>query len=137
MVNPACNTGVPQEYLVSPIIKSDTDGEVEISHFGRATRRCVQRPLDWQVCRLSGIGRVASSSTFEEELLAHYQVRYAPDGRHIQALSQARLYLNGHPSPQLYLPGLEGDWPLTIQLPSAAPHRRVAALGVQERLVVP
>jgi hypothetical protein len=64
-------------------------------------------------------------------------VRYAPDGRHIQALSQARLYPNGHPSPQLYLPGLEGDWPLTIQMPSAAPHRRVAALGVQERLVAP
>ena len=77
------------------------------------------------------------SLTFADELLAQYQVQYAPDGRHIRALSQARLFPNGHPSPQPYLPGLEAEWPLTIQVPAPLPHRRVAALGVQGRLFAP
>ncbi len=77
------------------------------------------------------------SLTFEDALLAQYQVTYAPDGRHIQALSQPRLFATRHPSPQPYLPGLEGDWPLTVQLPPPTPHRRVAALGVQGRLLTP
>jgi len=77
------------------------------------------------------------SLTFEGELLAQYQVQYAPDGRHIRALSQARLFPNGHPSPQPYLPGLEAEWPLTIPVPAPPPRRRVAALGVQGRLFAP
>jgi hypothetical protein len=74
------------------------------------------------------------SLTFEDELLAQYQVRCEPDGRHIQALSQARLFANGQPSPQLYLPGVEDNWPLAIHLPPPPPRRQVARLGVQARL---
>jgi hypothetical protein len=77
------------------------------------------------------------SLTYEDELLVQYQVAYAPDGRHIQSLSQARLFPNRYPSPQGYLPGLEGDWPLTIHLPPPIPRRHVAAAGVQERLFTP
>ncbi len=77
------------------------------------------------------------SLTFGDELLSQYLVKYAPDRRHIQALTQARLFPNGHPSPQPYLPDLEGDWPLTLQVPPPAPHRRKAALGVQGRLFAP
>lgn len=77
------------------------------------------------------------SLTYEDELLAQYQVAYAPDGRHIHALSQARLFPNRYPSPQGYLPGLEADWPLTLHLPPLAPRRRVAAPSVQGRLFAP
>jgi hypothetical protein len=77
------------------------------------------------------------SLTYQDALLAQYQVKYAPDGRHIQALSQARLFPNGHPSPQPYLPGLERDWPLTIPLPPRTPHQKRAALGSQGRLFAP
>jgi transposase InsO family protein len=77
------------------------------------------------------------SLTFEETLLAQYQVAYAPDGRHLQALTEARLFANRHPSLQPYLPGLASDWPLTVQLPPPAPRRRLAMRGVQGRLFAP
>jgi hypothetical protein len=77
------------------------------------------------------------SLTFEETLLVQYQVAYAPDGRHLQALTEARLFANSHPSLQPYLPGLASDWPLTVQLPPPAPRRRLAVRGVQGRLFAP
>jgi hypothetical protein len=77
------------------------------------------------------------SLTYEDDLLAQYQVAYAPDGRHLRAVSQPRLFPNRYPSPQGYLPGLEGDWPLVIPLPPPVPRRRLATVGVQGRLLFP
>ena len=75
------------------------------------------------------------SLTYQDELLAQYQVAYAPDGRHIRAVSQPRLFPNRYPSPQAYLPGLERDWPLAVYLPPPAAHRRLAAVGQQGRMI--
>jgi hypothetical protein len=110
----------------------DQNGYVRFRHWRIYGERGVagQRGAAWL------FGEILSL-TFADELLAQYQVTYAPDGRHLQALSEARLFPNGHPSAQLYLPNLEQNWPLTIPLPPPPPQRRVAARGVQGRLFAP
>jgi hypothetical protein len=74
------------------------------------------------------------SVTYKEELLAQYQVRLAPDGRHLQAVQAPKLFPNRYPSRQGYLPGLEGDWPLAVQLPAPAPYRPRSRMGRQQAL---
>jgi hypothetical protein len=74
------------------------------------------------------------SLTYKDELLAQYQLGFAPDGRHIQAVNEPRLFPNRYPSPQCYLPGVERDWPLAVYLPPPAMHRRVAVAGKQVRM---
>ncbi len=74
------------------------------------------------------------SVTYQEELLAQYQVRLAPDGRHLQAVQAPKLFPNRYPSPQGYLPGLEADWLLAVQLPVCAPRRPRPRTGQQEAI---
>lgn len=66
--------------------------------------------------------------TFADALLSQYQATYDPDGWGIRAVSGWRLFPNAHPSPQPYLPGLEGERPLAVQLPLSAPRQRTIRL---------
>jgi putative transposase len=77
------------------------------------------------------------SLTYKEELLAQYQVAFAPDGRHIQAVQAPRFFPNRYPSPQCYLPDMERDWPLAVYLPPPVVRWRLAAAGKQQRMVFP
>lgn len=73
--------------------------------------------------------------TYRDEILAQYQVAYEPDGRHLQAVTGARLYPHRYPSPQLLLPGLGVDtWQLAERLPLRHTRRKRAAPGIQGRL---
>lgn len=74
------------------------------------------------------------SLTYKDELLVQYHVTFAPDGRHIQAVQAPRLFPNRYPSPQCFLPGLEDDWALTVQLPQPAPRRPRSRRGRQEKI---
>jgi hypothetical protein len=75
---------------------------------------------------------------YEDEQLAQYQVHYAPDERHIRALSGARLFENRYPSPQPFLWDLSDvEWHLVLPLPSYHARRHRTASGVQAPLFPP
>jgi transposase InsO family protein len=70
--------------------------------------------------------------TYQDETLAQYQVAYEPDGRHLKAVTGARLYPHRYPSSQLFLPGLGLDlWQLAHRLPPRHTRRKRVASGVQ------
>ena len=73
--------------------------------------------------------------TYEEDSLAQYRVAYEPDERHIQGLTEPRLFPNRFPSSQLLLwDGAEVEWHLVERLPPYHARRKHAALSVQQQL---
>ena len=74
---------------------------------------CFSEPLTASVTVAYGTGA-----------LAQYQGGFAPDGRHIRAVTGVRLFETRHPSPQPYLAGLaETAWQaaLRVERPARRP----------------
>ncbi len=72
---------------------------------------------------------------YEEEPLAQYQVKYAPESRRIAVVTETRIYPSRYPSPQPYLWKLDDlEWHAVMPLPPYAERRHQAGIEEQTRL---
>ncbi len=72
---------------------------------------------------------------FDDDTLAQYHVRYEPDERRIQALTEGRLFETRYPSPQPFLWELaDVEWHTVLRLDPYREQRHPVTTGVQERL---
>jgi hypothetical protein len=72
---------------------------------------------------------------FADEPLAAYEVKYAPDGLHLAAVTEPQLFETAHQSPQRFLwEHADRDWLRMIRVPEYVPHTKRVPPGVQGRL---
>jgi putative transposase len=73
--------------------------------------------------------------TFNDDTLSQYHATYEPDARHLQALTDPRLYEHRFPAPQQLLWGMtEGDWHLVQRLPPYQARKRLVVASQQTPL---
>jgi len=72
---------------------------------------------------------------YDDEPLAQYGVRLAPDKHHLMEVTEPRLFENRFPSPQPFLEGMSAvAWHLIMRRPPYKARRKSAVIGIQERL---